>query len=193
MPTSLDSGVWVRVGFGIAVAMHRLMQKITNQFISQKIYFVRGHRVMLDSDLAELYEVPAKALNQQVKRNPMRFPEDFMFRLTDEEYHSLRSQIVTLEKGRGKYRKYLPFVFTEQGVAMLSSVLNSDHAIQVNVEIMRAFIRIRALMIGNTELAKKLVELERKYDVQFKVVFNAIQQLLSPTLSSQRRKIGFRW
>jgi hypothetical protein len=144
------------------------MDKNLNSVISKNIHFIRGQRVMLDSDLAELYEVPAKRLNEQVKRNSARFPADFMFQLNTEEYDFLRSQSATLKRGRGKHRKFLPFAFTEQGVAMLSSVLNSKRSVQVNIEIMRAFIQLRGLMAGNTELKKKLFDLEKKYDVQFK-------------------------
>jgi hypothetical protein len=174
------------------------MGNISNQIIGQKIHFIRSHRVILDSDLAELYGVPPKRLNEQVKRNNSRFPEDFMFRLTVEEYESLRSQIATLEKGRGRYRKYLPFAFTEQGVAMLSSVLNSERAVQVNIEIMRAFVRVRELILVNKELARQLSDLEHKcevrfryHDKQFKGVFAAIRQLISPTLPANRRRVGF--
>lgn len=152
---------------------------LSHHEISKKIYFIRGHRVMLDSDLAELYEVPPKRLNEQVRRNINRFPEDFMFQLTENEYESLRSQIATLEKGRGKHRKYLPLVFTEQGVAMLSSVLHSERAVQVNIAIMRAFVNLRELLETHKDLAKKLNQLERKYDHQFKVVFDAIRQLMA--------------
>ncbi len=125
---------------------------------------------MLDSTLAELYEVDLKALNQAVKRNLSRFPADFMFQLNAEEAGSLRSQFVTLKGRRGTHRKYLPYVFTEQGVAMLSSVLRSERAIRVNIDIMRAFVSLRGLLASNNELAGKLAGLERKYDSQFKVV-----------------------
>ena len=145
---------------------------------------------MLDTDLAELYQVLAKVLNQAVKRNRSRFPEDFMFQLTVEEVDSLRSHFVTLKLGRGQHRKYLPFAFTEQGVAMLSGVLRSNRAVQVNVEIMRAFVRLRQMLASNAELARKLDALERKYDTQFKVVFDAIRQLMAPP-DAKKRKIGF--
>jgi hypothetical protein len=161
--------------------------------VESTIHFVRGQRVMLDADLATLYGVGLKALNQAVKRNSERFPEDFMFRLTDEEARSLRSQIVTLEtspSGRGRHRKYLPYAFTEQGVAMLSSVLKSKRAIRVNVELMRAFVRLRNLVGHNRELARRLDALESKYDRQFKVVFDAIRELMTPPASPKRR-IGF--
>ena len=166
--------------------------------IEGSILLIRGHKVMLDADLAELYGVETKVLNQAVKRNLDRFPEDFMFRLTPREvenlrFHfgnsSLRSQFVTSKLGRGG-RRYPPYVFTEQGVAMLSSVLRSKRAIQVNVEIVRTFVRLRQLLASNAQLARKLEALEKKYDAQFKVVFDAIRQLMSPA-EPKKRKIGF--
>lgn len=168
--------------------------KTSPQSIQEKIYFVRGHRIMLDYDLASLYEVQVKAFNQAIRRNLERFPDDFMFQLTDEEFSFLRSQIVTLEKqGRGKHSKYNPLAFTEQGVAMLSSVLRSKTAIQVNVEIIRAFVSLKRALEGNHELAKKLRELERKYDAQFKIVFDAIRKLMLPPPTHSKRPIGFKW
>jgi phage regulator Rha-like protein len=145
---------------------------------------------MVDDDLAELYEISVKVLNQAVKRNRSRFPEDFMFQLTSEESDSLRSHFVTLKTGRGRHRKYLPFAFTEQGVAMLSSVLRSKRAVQVNIEIVRAFVRLRQMLASNTQLATKLADMEKKYDAQLKVVFDAIRQLMTPP-QSKKRKIGF--
>lgn len=159
--------------------------------ITHFILFIRGHKVILDEDLATLYGVETRALNQAVKRNPARFPDDFMFQLTAEEVASLRSQHVILKPGRGQHRKYLPYAFTEQGVAMLSSVLRSDRAIHVNVEIMRAFVRLRQLLASNQELARKLAALERKYDAQFKVVFDAIRELMAPPNPPKKRPIGF--
>ena len=156
--------------------------------IEQSIIFIRDQKVMLDADLATLYGVDTRTLNQAVKRNMDRFPSDFMFQLTKDEYDSLRSQNVTLK--RGQHRKYLPYVFTEQGVAMLSSVLKSPRAVQVNVEIMRAFVRLRQLLSSNEELARKLKELEKKYDQQFGMVFEAIQRLMTPPVSG-KNKIGF--
>ena len=141
---------------------------------------------MLDSDLAELYEVETRSLIQAVKRNSDRFPQDFMFQLTAEEDAALRSQIVISKKGRGG-RRYLPYAFTEQGVAMLSSVLNSERAIQVNIAIMRVFVQLRAMIINNEELAKKLEILEKKTDVRFKVVFEAIRKLMQPQKKSHRQ------
>jgi ORF6N domain len=161
--------------------------------IEQSIFLVRGQRVMLDSDLAELYGVPVKRLNEQVRRNRRRFPSDFMFQLAREEHEALRSQFATLDQGRGKHRKYLPYAFSEQGVAMLSSVLNSHRAIEVNIEIMRAFVRLRQLIATHKELSQKLTELERKVgaqDEQIQVIFDAIRQLMTPA-ESKRRRIGF--
>jgi len=163
---------------------------IPMELVEKKIYLIRGHKVMLDSDLAELYGVPVKVLNQAVKRNISRFPEDFMFQLTKEEYDFLRSQIVTLKTGRGQHRKYLPYAFTEQGVAMLSSVLHSERAIQVNITIMRTFVKLRRILASHKELARKLEELEKKYDTQFKIVFDAIRKLMAPP-EKPHRKIGF--
>ena len=144
---------------------------------------------MLDRDLAELYGVTVSAFNQAVTRNAQRFPEDFMFRLTKQEFESLRSQIVTL-KGRGKHPKYPPRAFTEQGVAMLSGVLHSKRAIEVNIEIMRAFVRLRQMLASHKDLARKLAALKEKYDKHFKVVFDAIRQLMTPP-ESKLRPIGF--
>ena len=158
--------------------------------IEQSIVLIRGHKAMLDSDLAELYGVETKVLNQAVQRNRNRFPSDFMFRLTEQEFSSLRSQIVTLETGRGRHRKYLPYAFTEQGVAMLSSVLRSKRAVQVNIEIMRAFVRLREILATHKDLARKLEALEKRYDSQFRVVFDAIRQLMTPP-EPKKRRIGF--
>lgn len=161
------------------------------EFIEKKILLIRGQKVMLDSDLAALYGVETKTLNQAVRRNIKRFPEDFMFELSREENDSLRSQIVTLKSGRGQHRKYLPYVFTEQGVAMLSSVLNSDQAIEVNILIMRAFVKLREMISTHKDLARKLEQLEKKYDSQFKLVFDAIRQLMVPPEPKKKRPIGF--
>lgn len=161
------------------------------EVIERKIYLIRGQKVMLDSDLAELYRVTIKRLNEQVRRNIRRFPSDFMFQLSSEETEFLRSQIATLKAGRGKHRKYLPYVFTEQGVAMLSGVLNSDRAVQVNIAIMRTFVKLREMIASHKGLAKRLDELENKYDAQFKIVFDAIRQLMA-TPEPREKKIGFR-
>ncbi|MGA2059873.1 MAG: ORF6N domain-containing protein [Thermoguttaceae bacterium] len=156
------------------------------------ILFIRDQKVMLDKDLAELYGVGTKVLLQAVKRNIKRFPMDFMFRLNKEEFDLLRSQIVTsnISTSRGG-RRYAPYAFTEQGVAMLSNVLRSPRAIDVNVEIMRAFVRLRRMLASNVELARKLEALEKKYDSQFKVVFDAIRQLMKPVEGKSNRQIGF--
>jgi leucyl aminopeptidase len=165
--------------------------------IESRILVVRGQRVMLDTELAKLYGVAVKALNQAVKRNIERFPSDFMFQLSREEAAVLRSQIVTLDeastqpRGRGRYAKYLPYAFTEQGVAMLSSVLKSTRAVQANVEIVRAFVRLRGMVIHSAELARRLDALESKYDRQFKVVFDAIRELMAPPQPAPKRRIGF--
>ncbi|MBI4334126.1 MAG: ORF6N domain-containing protein [Chloroflexi bacterium] len=159
--------------------------------IDKAILLIRKQKVMLDADLAELYGVETKVLVQAVKRNRERFPEDFMFQLNKEEVDFLRSQFVTLKKGRGQHSKYPPYAFTEQGVAMLSSVLRSQRAIQVNIEIMRAFIRLRQMLAPHAELARKLDALEKRYDAQFKEVFEAIRRLTAPP-EPKRRPIGFR-
>ena len=157
--------------------------------IAEKIYFIRGEKVILDFDLASLYMIPVRTLKQSVRRNIKRFPPDFMFELSSEENKFLRSQIVILEKG--KYSKYLPFAFTEQGVAMLSGILNSERAINVNIAIMRTFVQMRRLMETHKELAKKIEELESKYDKQFSMVFEAIRQLIQKE-NEQRNPIGFK-
>ncbi|HCX89018.1 MAG: DNA-binding protein [Deltaproteobacteria bacterium CG12_big_fil_rev_8_21_14_0_65_43_10] len=157
--------------------------------IESIILLIRGQKVILDHDLAKLYGIPTKALKQAVRRNIKRFPSDFMFTLVQQEVAFLRSQIVTSKPGRGGIR-YLPMAFTEQGVAMLSSVLNSDRAIQVNVEIMRTFVRLRQMLSAHKDLERKLVALEKKYDEQFKIVFDAIYALMAP-LEKPKRKIGF--
>ncbi len=160
------------------------------ELIENKIYLIRNKKVMLDSDLAELYDVGTKVLNQAVKRNIARFPEDFMFQLNKEEASGLsRSQIVTLK--RGQNIKYLPHAFTENGVAMLSSVLNSERAIQVNIQIMRTFTKIREMLSSHKDLKHKIEEMEKKYDSQFKIVFNAIKELMSQPEKTVR-KIGFK-
>ena len=176
---------------------------IPSESIEEKIFLLHGQKVMLSSDLAELYQVEPRALIQAVKRNIDRFPDDFMFQLTWDELSLLksqsvisndpratasRSQIVILK--RGLNIKYIPYAFTEQGVAMLSSVLRSKRAIQVNIEIMRAFVRLRKILASHVELARKLEALEKKYDAQFKVVFEAIRQLMAPPAAPQK-KIGF--
>jgi hypothetical protein len=156
--------------------------------IERRIYLVRGHKVMLDSDLAELYQVPTKAFNQAVKRNRDRFPDDFMLQLDAAESASMRSQFVTASRRNIRHR---PFAFTQEGVAMLSSVLNSPRAIQVNIAIMRVFVRLRELADTHRDLARKIAAMESKYDAQFKVVFEAIKKLLAPSPAPPKRRIGF--
>ena len=157
--------------------------------IEKAILLIRGQKVMLDADLAELYGVETKILVRAVKRNINRFPTDFMFQLNKEEFDNLRFHFGTSSYWGG--RRYPPYAFTEQGVAMLSSVLRSQRAIQVNIEIMRAFIRLRQMLASHAELARKLDALEKKYDAQFKQVFEAIRQLMAPP-EPKRRAIGFR-
>ena len=162
--------------------------------IENRIFIIRGHKVMLSTYLAKLYEVETKALVQAVKRNVERFPEDFMFQLTWEEAQRSRSQIVTLNVSRGRNIKYLPYAFTEQGVAMLSTVLKSKRAIQVNIAIMRVFVRLRHILLAHKELAHKLAELERKiekHDTDIQSIFETIRQLMSPPPDKPKRRIGF--
>ncbi len=159
------------------------------QQLEERITTVRGMRVMLDADLADLYGVSTKVLVQAVKRNIGRFPRDFMFQLSPDDMPGLRSQSVT-SKGRGG-RRYRPHAFTEQGIAMLSSVLRSERAVRVNIEIMRAFVRLRSVLGQHRDLTDRLDDLEQKYDQQFKVVFDAIRALMTPPDVPSRR-IGFR-
>lgn len=166
----------------------------TQQLIENSIYLIRDQKVLLDEDLARLYQVRTKVLVQAVKRNLERFPADFMFQLTIEEYATLRSQIVTLSGKAG--RRALPYAFTEHGVAMLSSVLNSKRAVEVNIAVVRTFIKMRQMIWANKELSEKLTQLERKYDAQFKVVFNSIRDLIEkkPKLlieSAKKQTLGF--
>jgi len=163
--------------------------------IVQSIVRLRGHKVLLDAELARLYGVETRVLVQAVKRNLERFPEDFMFQLTGEEAESLRSQFVISNTGPGRGgRRYLPYAFTEQGVAMLSSVLGSPQAIAVNIEIMRAFVRLREMLASNKELARKLEELERRlgtHDQAIGSILSAIRELMSPSEPPKKRRIGF--
>jgi hypothetical protein len=159
--------------------------------IETRIFMIRGQKVIVDSDLADLYRVATKVFNQGVKRNLKRFPKDFMFRLTGKEIKILRSQIVTSSWGG---RRSQPYVFTEQGVAMLSSVLNSERAVQVNIAIMRAFVKLREILTTHRDLAEKIEALERQYrqhDVKIQTVFDAIRELLQPPPVSSKRRIGF--
>ncbi|MDD5432005.1 MAG: ORF6N domain-containing protein [Candidatus Omnitrophica bacterium] len=177
---------------------------VSAEVVATKILFIRGRKVMLDRDLAELYGVSVKRLNEQVKRNAKRFPADFMFQLNKEEVGVSRSQIATLNEHiedkevititRGRNIKYLPYVFTEQGVAMLSTVLNSDKAIQVNIAIMRAFVKLREFLLTHKELAQKLEELERKYNLHEKdvqMILEVIKQLMTTSSVPEKPKIGF--
>ena len=164
---------------------------IPREVIERKIYFIRGHKVMLSMDLARLYGVPTMRLNEQVKRNIKRFPDDFMFQLSNAEYEILKSQFAISSWGGA--RRANPYAFTEQGVAMLSSVLNSERAIQVNIAIMRAFVKLKAVLSTHKELAHKLNELERKiekHDTDIRSIFDAIRQLMAPS-EPPRRRIGF--
>jgi hypothetical protein len=169
--------------------MSATLSVISTARIERAILFIRGEKVLLDTDLARLYGVETGAFNRAVKRNLSRFPGDFMFQLTAGEAKSLRCQFGISNVRRGG-RRYRPFVFTEQGVAMLSSVLHSERAVAVNIQIMRAFVRLRQMLASNAELARKLEGLEKKYDRQFKVVFDAIRQLMSPP-AGKHREIGF--
>jgi hypothetical protein len=162
------------------------------EVIERRIYLIRGKKVMIDSDLAGLYGAPTFRLNEAVKRNRRRFPEDFMFQLTKEETESLTSQIAMSKAGRGG-RRTRPYVFTEQGVAMLSSVLNSERAIEVNIAIMRAFVKLREMLESNEELNRKFAALERKlatHDKYFRVVFEELRKLIAAP-EKPRRRIGF--
>lgn len=166
---------------------------VSSNAIERKIYLIRGERVMIDGHLAELYHVPTKVLIQAVKRNIKRFPPEFMFQLTKEEFESLRSQIVTSKAGRGG-RRYLPYAFTEHGVAMLSSILSSDRAIEINILIIKTFIKLREILSTHKELAQKLAIHEmkiEKHDEQIENIFEAIRLLLQPP-EKPKRQIGFR-
>ena len=178
-----------------------MSKAIAIEIIATSILELRGKKIMLDRDLAKLYGVQAKVLNQAVKRNIKRFPDDFMFRLSWEEVESLRSRFVTLNNAkpkasrRGKHIKYLPYAFTEHGVAMLSSVLNSERAIQVNILIMRAFTKLKEIFLTHKDLAAKIAVLEKKYaehDQTIKEIFEAIKQLLEPPPVKEKKVIGFR-
>ena len=158
--------------------------------VERHILLIRGEKVILDSELAILYEVETRALLQAVKRNMARFPTDFMFQLSKEEFNHLRSQSVISNRGG---RRYPPYAFTEQGVAMLSGILSSDRAVKVNIEIMRAFTRLRQMLASNKELEQKINTLEQKYDEQFRSVFNALHHPRTPAGTDKKRSIGFIW
>lgn len=167
--------------------MPKAINKSSPEFIEQRILLLRGKRVMLDSHLAELYGVSTKQLNRQVRRNIERFPEDFMFQLNAEEYEILRCQFGTSSYGG---RRYLPLVFTDYGILMLSSVLNSDQAVHANIQIMRVFVRLREMIKTHKDLWKKIQEMEQKYDQQFKSVFDTFRQLLIQE-EKPKRRMGF--
>ena len=164
---------------------------VPSEIIQNKIYLIRGKKVMLDSDIAELYGVSTKRLNEQVRRNIDRFPEDFMFILSKEESDSLRSQFATLKKGRGQHSKYLPYAFTEHGAIMAATILNSPRAVEMSIFIVRAFVKLREMLISHKDLKHKIEEMEKKYGSQFKIVFNAIKELMTPP-EKPERKIGFK-
>jgi len=164
--------------------------KIPLERVEQAIFLIRGEKVIIDSDLATLYGVSTARLNQQVHRNIDRFPDDFMFRLSRAEFNSLILQNATSKKARGGRRK-LPYAFTEHGAIMAANVLSSKRAVEASVQVVRAFVKLRQMLASNTELALKLDELERKYDHQFKIVFDAIRELMTPT-TTQAKPIGFR-
>ena len=163
---------------------------VPGERIERKILLIRDVKVMLDSDLAELYKVETGALVRQVKRNSERFPDDFMFQLSQEEWDALKCQIGIANTGRGG-RRTAPYVFTEHGVAMLSSVLRSQRAVDVNIQIMRAFSKLREMLATHKDLARKIAAMEKKYDQQFQVVFDAIRKLLEPPPAKTKRQIGF--
>jgi hypothetical protein len=167
---------------------------VSEQEIENSILLVRGEKVLLDSDLAQMYGVTTKVLVQAVQRNAKRFPSDFAYRLTLKEFRALRSQFVTSNSPSRGGRRYMPYAFTEQGVAMLSSVLRSERAVQVNIEIMRAFVRIRKIIAANADLARRLDELEKRvgtHDEQFVQVIRAIRDLMQPAAKPKQRRIGF--
>ena len=166
--------------------------QLSEELISNKIYFIRNQKVMLDSDLALLYGIETKRLKEAVKRNITRFPEDFMFELTETEYKSLRSQIVTLEIGRGKYSKYLPFAFTEQGVAMLSGVLKSEKAIKINITIMRTFVILRNSLLNLEEITSKVKEIENQFPEIYKILNYLMNKEDIKTEQEDRPKIGYK-
>jgi hypothetical protein len=161
------------------------------EIVERRILLIRGHKVILDADLAALYEVPTRALNQAVRRNIERFPEDFMFQLNKMEFGNWRSQIVMSNLGAKMGLRRSPYAFTEQGVAMLSSVLKSKRAIAVNIAIMRTFVRLRRLLATRKELAERLAAMEKKFDERFKVVFDVLKQLMERPPEPPRHPIGF--
>lgn len=169
---------------------------LSEETISNKIYYIRNQKVMLDRDLALLYGIETKVLKQAVKRNLLRFPEDFMFELSKKESDSLRSQFVTLKKGRGEHQKYLPFAFTEHGILMLSSVLKSDKAIQTNIQIMRIFTKVREMLLDTTEIKVDILQIQKKlenHDKNIELVFSYLDELTEKKENeSERVKIGYK-
>jgi len=178
----------------VVVIKHERFSNVTTKLIPQeviqnKIFLIRGQKVMVDKDLAELYGATTYDLKRAVRRNLSRFPSDFMFELTKEEHSALRRRFGVLK--RGSHSKYLPYAFTEYGILMLSSVLNSERAVRVNIQIMRTFTQLREMLAGNKELRRKIEELEKKYDRQFQIVFKAIKELLEPPARKSKGPIGF--
>lgn len=170
--------------------MTQSLIKVPTEHVESAIFLIRGEKVILDSDLAALYGVSTARLNQQVNRNLDRFPSDFMFRLSKEEFKDLMLQNATSKKGRGGRRK-LPYAFTEHGAIMAANVLNSKQAVQASLQVVRAFVKLRQMLVSNVELARKLEQLENKYDKRFKIVFDAIRQLMTPP-PVKAKQIGFR-
>lgn len=162
-----------------------------SEIISQKIIEIRGHKVLLDFDLATLYNTETRTLKQAVRRNIHRFPEDFMFELTKDEWNSIRSQIVILKSGRGQHSKYLPFAFTEQGVAMLSSVLNNEKAIEINIAIMRSFVSLRKFALTYEELTKRVTEIEQQFPDIYKALNHLMDSKQNRQIQEERKKIGY--
>jgi hypothetical protein len=177
----------------MAKAIKTLM--LPDELVMNKIYLIRGQKIMLDSDLAELYGVKTKRLKEAVRRNIDRFPDDFMFELTSDEFESLRTQIATLKTGRGHHPKYMPFAFTEQGVSMLSGVLNSPTAIRVHIQIVRVFAKMRELLLTHKDILLQLEKIEKKlsgHDEDIKLIFKYLKQLLTPLPQPPRQKVGFK-
>lgn len=162
-----------------------------SEIISQKIIEIRGHKVLLDFDLATLYNTETRTLKQAVRRNIHRFPEDFMFEMTKDEWNSIRSQIVILKSGRGQHSKYLPFAFTEQGVAMLSSVLNNEKAIEINIAIMRSFVSLRKFALTYEELTKRVTEIEQQFPDIYKALNHLMDSKQNHQIQEERKKIGY--
>lgn len=162
-----------------------------SEIISHKIIEIRGHKVLLDFDLATLYNTETRTLKQAVRRNIHRFPEDFMFELTKDEWNSIRSQIVILKSGRGQHSKYLPFAFTEQGVAMLSSVLNNEKAIEINIAIMRSFVSLRKFALTYEELTKRVTEIEQQFPDIYKALNHLMDSKQNHQIQEERKKIGY--